>query len=497
MKILIANPPAYLWDSSRHFIQAGSRWSFTLNIPKGDTHEHYLPYPFYLGYSSALLKRDTNSSVKAIDFCALDQDEEDFVSAVELHSPDMLVMEVPTISFPLITSLLSRIKEKVGCKIAVAGSHATALAEDILRSHPPIDFCLIGEYEFTLKDLVEELSKNDSLGGLVSMPGVAFRKGDEIVVNHRRELIDLDLLPFPDRDDLPPISYHDFELAGKPCIQMLSSRGCPMNCSFCIERQVIFCSPRYRERKAVNIVEEMKFVKEKYGARQVYFDDETMTIDKKHLHSICETILEEKLDLPWACMGDVTLGMENLALMAKSGCVGLKFGVETPNRRILKEIGKGFIELDKARKLVDACRRIGIWSHATFMIGLPGERKEDVHKTIKFALKLKPDGMQFSIATPFPGTPFFNLAQSKGWLKILDWTQFDGAHRAVVSYPELSSEEIEGLYRMALGEYKKLQLSRRSLGMSTLLRTVRTKGIYYSLHRGASILGAKVSMKFK
>ncbi|MGQ9515520.1 MAG: hypothetical protein ACUVTL_10845, partial [Thermoproteota archaeon] len=147
------------------------------------------------------------------------------------------------------------------------------------------------------------------------------------------------------------------------------------------------------------------------------------------------------------------------------------------------------------RKLVETCKKIGIWTHATFMIGLPGEKKEDILNTIKYAIKLKPYSMQFSIATPFPGTPFFNLARSKGWLKTLDWTEYDGAHRAVVSYPELSSEEIEELYRLALNEYKKLQLARKSLNMSTFLKTVQTKGIFYSLRRGASILSAKLIMR--
>jgi len=152
MKVLIANPPAYLWDPCRHFVQAGSRWSFTLDIPKGDTREHYLPYPFFLGYSSSLLTRDTDSEVKAVDLCALDLDEGDFISMVESYSPDILVMETPTVSFSLVGRLIKEAKERVNCKVVIAGSHATALAADILRDHPAIDFCLLGEYEFTLKD---------------------------------------------------------------------------------------------------------------------------------------------------------------------------------------------------------------------------------------------------------------------------------------------------------------------------------------------------------
>jgi radical SAM superfamily enzyme YgiQ (UPF0313 family) len=196
-------------------------------------------------------------------------------------------------------------------------------------------------------------------------------------------------------------------------------------------------------------------------------------------------------------MGDITLGKEHLDLMAKSGCVGIKFGVETSNSITLREIGKGFVELEKVRKLVDECRKIGIRTHATFMIGLPGEKRVDILNTIKFAMKLKPDSMQFSIATPFPGTPFFSLVESEGWLTTIDWTLFDGAHRSVISYPGLSNKEIEELYQLALDEYKSLELSRRRISMESFTRTLRTKGALYGIKRGAKILYTKVGMKLK
>lgn len=448
MRVLVANPPAYLYDNTRHFIQAGSRWSFSLRIPKGRQVEHYLPYPFLLGYTSSLLKRDTEAEVKALDACALDFDEKDFINYVASFSPDLLIIEVPTVSFPLVMSVLESIKERVGCEIAVAGAHATALVNDVMSEYAFIDYVLLGEYEITARELVNVLIKGREVK---DVKGLAYREGDRVIVNGRRELLkDLDVLPYPDRDDMPIYHYHDFEIVGKPCAQMLSSRGCPFSCIFCLERHVTYGLPLYRKRNPRKVVDEMVHCRDVHGARQVYFDDMTMVVDRSHIRAICQEILERGLDIPWACMGDVTLDRETLELMARSGCVGIKFGIESIHPTVLKTVSKGFVNIERVKKFVKTCKELGIWTHATYMIGLPNDTKEKILATFKFALQLNTDSAQFSIATPFPGTPFFRLAEEKGWLISLDWTLYDGANYSVISYPHLSKEEIEDLYHLLI-----------------------------------------------
>lgn len=485
MRVLIANPPAYIKDHSRHLVQAGSRWSFSIKIPKGSCKDHYLPYPFFLGYSSALLKRDTDVNVRAVDACALDFDENDFIYYVKSHEPDVLVMEVPTISFPLVMDLVKEIKEKIGCRIVIAGSHATALAEDIMKKYPFIDYCLLGEYEITLKDLVKHvLTAKDDIKNAKDVDGLAFRRGNKVVVNERRELLkDLDSLPYPDRDDLPVEYYHDFEIVGKPCVQMLTSRGCPSACIFCIERQVTYASPLYRRRDPVKVVDEISFVKERYRAKQIYFDDETATINRRHIGSICKEMMVRKLDISWTCMGDITLGYDTLKHMARANCVGLKFGVETINMRTIADIKKSFINLDKVKQFTKWCKELDLWTHATYMIGLPGDTKEDILKTLDFAVKLGTDSAQFSIATPFPGTPFFEIAEENGWLITYDWTMYDGASYSVVSYPWLTKDEIEQLYKMALKQYYKHAIIRTLLSPGKIFRLTRAKSLQYALNK--------------
>lgn len=456
-----------------------------MQIPKGSgCKDHYLPYPFFLGYSSALLKRDLNVEVNAVDACALDFDEKDFMSYVASYKPDILVMEVPTISSPLVMNLVKEVKDNVDCKIVIAGTHVTALVKEVIEKYRFIDFCLLGEYEITLKELVKHLIDGRNKEDLKGIRGLAFRHQDKVLVNERRGLLkDLDCLPFPDRDDLPIEHYHDFEIAGKPSAQMLTSRGCPSNCIFCVERQVIWNSPLYRKRSPEKVVDEMSLVKEKYGAKQAYFDDETMVIDRKHVRAICNEIIDRKLNLPWTCMGDITLDRETLMTMKKAGCVGLKFGVETVNTKTLAEIKKSFMNLDKVKQFVKWCKELGIWTHATYMIGLPGDTKQDILKTLDFAIKLNTDSAQFSIATPFPGTPFFEMAKENGWLATYDWIMYDGATYSVVNYPWLKKDEIEQLHRMALKRYYRHAIIKSLASPRKVFRLMRARGLTYAFHK--------------
>lgn len=483
MKILIANPPAYIKNHNRHFVQAGSRWSFTMPISKKNgCREHYLPYPFFLGYSTALLKG--NFDVKAIDACALDFDERDFLEYVTAYNPDVLMLEVPTVSFPLVMEIIREVKEAVECKIVLAGSHVTALTREVMKEYAFIDYCLLGEYELTFKELMEHLERESPNKKLRTIKGLAFLDRGRIIINERRELLkELDNLPFPDREDLPINYYHDFEIAGKPSAQMLTSRGCPSNCIFCVERQVLWASPLYRKRSPAKIVDEMTLLKERYGAKQVYFDDETMTINRSHVKSICEEIVGRGLDIPWTCMGDITLDYTTLKLMVKAGCVGVKFGVETVNTRTLSEISKTFLNLDKAKQFVKWCKELNLWSHATFMIGLPGDTKKDVLKTLEFALELDTDSAQFSIATPFPGTPFFDMVKENGWLTTLDWTMYDGANCSVVSYPWLDKEQIERLYRKALKKFYTRTILRGIVKPRRMIKLLQAGGLRYALRK--------------
>lgn len=415
MRVCVANPPAYFKEyPNRHFVQAGSRWSFSTDLPRGHRKDHYQPYPFNLGYLSSWFKGRLQE-VYPLDACAQDLTDEEFRETVHKIDPDLLIIEVPTVSFPPTMRVLREVHREVDCSISLMGAHTVARPQDVP------DFASVYQYPY-----VEDLWR----------------------------------FPHPDREGFPIEMYHDFEFY-KPTAQMLTSRGCPSNCSFCLQRHVLYGSPEYKRRSAKSVVDEMILCKEKHRARQIYFDDDTMTIVRDHVESICKEILARELEIPWTCMGDVTLKPETLRLMGKAGCIGVKFGVEAVNPKTLKRVGKHFLKVDKVQNFVKYCRDLGIWSHATYMIGLPHDKREDIKQTLKFAVELGSDSVQFSIATPFPGTPFFKQCEENGWLTTKDWARYDGARYAVVNYPWLRSHEIEELFREAMRIRKEHGLSMR------------------------------------
>jgi radical SAM superfamily enzyme YgiQ (UPF0313 family) len=469
MKVLIANPPAYFKRyPNRHFIQAGSRWSHTFYCSRRRYKKHYQPYPFFIGYASALLKRDIESQVRAFDASALDFDENYFIKYVKSYSPDLLVVEVPSISFPLMKEVLKDIKEGVDCKIAVAGLHATAFPHQILQNYGFIDFVLVGEYEKTLKDLVVSNLEGDP----ESIKGMEVRRNGAIKSNLQRNLCDLNELPYPDRDDLPITLYHDFEIVGEPTIQMTATRGCPYRCKFCYIT-ILYDKSSYRKRTIEKVVDEMAYAKEKFRAKQIYFDDDTLGLDKRYLRGLAKEITQRKLDIPWAFMGDITIDYDTMRLLAHSSCVGIKFSVETVGQDSLKHVSKRFITISRVKKFVDRCKSLGIWAHATFMVGLPEDTEEDILATIRFAIELDPDSIQVSIATPLPGTPFYYEAKREGWLVTRDYTLYDGANYSVVSYPQLSRERIEELHGLFVASWKRYILKRYLREPIRLLKMVR------------------------
>ena len=416
MKVLVVNPPAY-FDKfpDRHFVEAGSRWSFSFDAPKGNhKFPHYQPYPFSLGYAVSLL-RMVGYEVDAFDGCALDMDEKEWLDRVEKFMPDFLVTEVPTVSFPLVMNLLKRARERFHCQIVVAGPHVTALPREV----PEGFMGLRGEWEAKMP-FFDAIRAKD------------FRK-----------------FPFPDREFFPNGQYSNFEFQ-RPSAQILSSRGCFGRCNFCVERHVYGWGPYVKLRTPSDVIGEMIYV-QKLGAKQVWFDDMSLTAKKWHIENLCHEIQRLKVDLSWTAMGDMNVDEETVKLMAEAGCKGIAFGVESIDPEVLNLIGKPWVSAEKAVSFVKLLRKHGIYSVATFSLGLVGHSKVSIIRDIKFAIEqLEADSVQFSIATPFPTTPFFNFCEKNGYLATRDWTMYDGARYSVVDYPHLKHGEIEELYQYAM-----------------------------------------------
>ena len=451
MKTLLINP-SYKQDINkryeRYYIRSGSRWPHSGVKIKGAI-PHYLPFPLFLAYSASLLRKG-GFDVYVIDAIALDISKEALLERIKNINPELIFYEIttPTVDYDL--ALATKIKKISRSTIIVGGTHATTFAHQILIENECIDFVLKGEYEYSLFELAKyfrEGNDNPPLGSVFRNKGVIIDKGYPLLIEP------LDKLPLPLRDIFPtnnspdPTIYWDGFSQIRPAVQMQSSRGCPYRCYFCLWNQVIYNNGNYRTFSSKRVGDEIQELITKYKAKEIYFDDDDFTIDKEHILSISEEILKRKPKIKWSCMGDaINLTEEILKNMAKSGCIGIKFGVESGSERILKTIGKP-IDLKKTREILKYCRKYRMKTQATFILGLLGETEEDLRKTIEFVKTLVVDTIQISIATPFPGTDFFKMAKEKGLLKDVAWEKYDGKISEVIRFPHLSGRKIKKIRR--------------------------------------------------
>lgn len=443
MNVLVANLAGVKVEadgSVKHFIKAGSRWPMTIGKSRS---VDYYPFPFWLAYTLAVLKRDTTARAQGLDGVVLDLTGDELLGEITKRAPDLLVVELASLTLADDLAFLTKVKQATGCKVVVCGNYATVTHKTLLAENACIDFAVRGEYEFAVRDLVLALMADGDVSGV---EGLSWKRDGEVVENAPRPLLaDLDQLPFPDRDDFPATIYPDFTLYS-PCINILSSRGCPCGCVYCQERHVMYASPKYRTRSAASVVDEMRYCQERFGARQFYFDDQSFVVRKQHVMAICEEIIRRGLKVPWTVMGDAMfVDREMLAAMAKAGCIGMKFGVESADQSILKTIGKP-LDLEKAKQVATWCKELGIRTHATFCLGLPGETEETIRKSMAYMEEIEVDTAQVSKAVPYPGTPMYTWAMENGYLTTTDLSRFDGMGGSIISYPGLPAEEIDRWY---------------------------------------------------
>ena len=447
MKIVICNPPWLVGD--RVGFRSNVRWPFTVPLSvfrkKGSVSYHF---PIYQAYLAALLLRE-GVEVGVIDATLDLLDIEGFIKRLRQEKGDICVIETSTPSFPVDIRTMRAVKQELGIPLIAIGPHTSIYHMEIMGDYPFIDYIARGEYEFTVLDLVKHLIEGREVSDVT---GITYRADGNVIANEDRPFIrDLDSLPYPNRELYRWKRYHEPEFIALPWITMITSRGCPFKCTYCLWPQVMYGN-KFRTRSAEHVVNEMDFCVNRYRPGEIFFDDDTFTIGKERVLGICAEILKRGIEVIWSCMGRVdTVDEEMLSHMYLAGCRKIKFGVETGSQKIMASIKKG-IDLAKVTPAFEAAKRSGLEVHGTFMIGSPGETPETVRETIELAKRLPNDSLQFSIATPFPGTEFYDYCKGNGLLVTDDWSNYDGTFGAVMSYPNLSKEGIESLYETAIRE---------------------------------------------
>lgn len=363
--------------------------------------------PIDLMYAAACFEK-AGADCRLADYPAEDWGWARLESDLLDFKPDMVVLSITTPSFDDDMKAASLVKKLLPQAVTVAkGAHFNTLDVSSLEQFPDLDLALRGEYEFTCKELGEGRPVRD-------IAGLTWRDGDRIVRNPARDLPDnLDDIPFPARH-LGHNAHYTRPDTGELQTTLVTNRGCPFSCTYCLANQVSGLKNRYRSVE--NVVAEIRECVEKHGIRNFLFRSDLFTQNKKWVIRLCEQIVEQKLDIKWASNSRVdTVNPEVLAAMKKAGCWLIAFGVEKGDDAALLRINKK-ATVEQARAAMKMTREAGIRRSMYLLFGLPDDTLATLRQDIAFAKELDPDFLEIFYPYPFPGTPLYNEAVERGLL---------------------------------------------------------------------------------
>ena len=352
---------------------------------------------------------------------------------------DLVVIHTSTPSFASDVKVAQALKDaKPSLKIGMVGAKVAVQPEESLLKGLPVDFVARNEFDFTIKEVAEGRDFKD-------IDGISFRNSDGLIVHNReRAMIEnMDTLPFVTdvyKRDLR-IEYYCIGYLMHPYISIYTGRGCKSHCTFCLWPQTVG-GHRYRTRSPEHVAEEIRAARKMFPqVREFFFDDDTFTDDLPRAEAIAREL--GKMGVTWSCNAKANVPRSTLKILKDNGLRLLLVGYESGNQQILYNIKKG-MRIEVAREFTKNCHELGIKIHGTFILGLPGETRETIQETIRFATEINPHTMQVSLAAPYPGTFLHKQATENGWLdeKNAELIDEHGIQIAPLTYPHLSHTEI-------------------------------------------------------
>jgi hopanoid biosynthesis associated radical SAM protein HpnJ len=350
---------------------------------------------------------------------------------------DMVVMYTSTPTLLMDIETARRIKEiKPGIITVLTGPHVSVLPEESLRAGGGnIDIVCRGEFDYSTKELCEGREWH-------RVDGISFVKDGQVVNTPARPPItDLDALPFVApiyKRDLP-ISEYVIPHFKNPYVSIYSSRGCPSHCIYCLWPQTI-SGRTMRVRSPHNVYEEIKWIVDNIPEmRELSFDDDTFTANRQHARDIAALI--KPLGISWTINARANTDYETLKALREAGLRHVVVGFESGNDQILKNIKKG-VTKSQALQFSKNCKQLGLSIHGAFIMGLPGESRETVRETIEFAKQMDLNSIQASLASPYPGTEFYNMCKQQGWISSDDFLDDSGHQKCIINYPDYTNTEI-------------------------------------------------------
>ena len=460
--VWLVNPPTPdggIWIRSQHRVGRRSR-------------ENMIWPQVSLAQLAALLL--PTYSVRVVDANAERMDWKAFEQRLREDRPRYYVTQLtaPTLQNDLFGTFLAK---AVGATTLAFGTHITPLPRETLRPFPSLDYGLRGEPDLTLRDLIDHLegrqsdrppsimrlfdrhdpayrpAQGNDAPDLGSIKGLVWRRGDDIVVNPDRPFIaDLDDMPAP-RYEMLPLAQYRMPLIRGPFAFVVTSRGCPAGCTYCIKH--VSYGPTMRLRSPAKLVEEIRTLVQ-LGVSNVHMYADLFTVNRDQVIGLCDRILSEGLKIRWTCNSRVDfVDQEMLGMMARAGCHFIAWGLESSNAAILAHARKG-VDPERARQSLAWSREAGIRNWGYFIIGLPGETEDTIKDTIAFSKRLPLDIALFHVAAPYPGTPFFDEVVRNQWFRPgTRWEEVDMDQSTVLDYPELPAERLLYWQRRAFREW--------------------------------------------
>ncbi|MQY61999.1 radical SAM protein [archaeon] len=392
--------------------------------------------PLSIGYLAAVLEKE-GYTVDVIDCQLLKPTKKQLERELDQLQPDVVGVTSTTLTYNPAREIVKTTKEAYpNCLTIMGGPHVTVMDEQTLNENPEADIIIRGEGEQTILEIANLVSKSN-LKDLDKVAGITFRKNGQIVQTTNRPFIqNLDELPYP--------AFHHFEVSkyrifGKIYLPIISTRGCPFQCTFCSASRM--CGKRIRARSPNNFVNELELLNDTYNPDAVIFYDDVFTLDTKRAFEICDEIKNRNLDIQWDCRTRVDLvSKEILAKIRDTNCQRVFYGIESGCQTILNAMKKG-TTVEQGERAIKWAKEVGLFVDTSVIFGYPGETKDMLKQTLDFIKKTKPDAVYPFVANPYPGTEIRKHTESMGWKMSSDWSLYD-TMKLVSENPLLSAEEI-------------------------------------------------------
>ncbi|MBN2327321.1 MAG: radical SAM protein [Candidatus Omnitrophica bacterium] len=411
--------------------------------PLDELHTVALRPPMDLLYIAGALEQ-IGVQAKIVDYPAQEGAWESFENDVRGFQPDALILSITTPTLEEDVKAAAKAKSIDPEIVTLSkGAHFLHLDRQAMRRHSQLDLVMRGEYEETVKELASGKSWSD-------IPGITYRENTDITRNEDRPFIqDIDAIAFPARHLIDNDRYRRPD-TGEPQATIVTSRGCPYPCIYCLARAV--SGAAVRNRSPENVAAELKECIEKHGIRDFLFRSDLFTANKRWVLSLCKAIQDARLDIQWSCNSRVdTLNEEMLAEMKKAGCWLIAFGVEHGDP-VMLELMRKQVKYENIEPAIHMCRKAGIKSSVYFLIGLPWESRQTFEKTKSFARKLDPDFIEFFYTYPFYGTEYYEEAVKEQLLQEGELPKI-GYNQPAIPTKYLTIDELKPLRKEALRSF--------------------------------------------